>query len=403
MSSHDASSQQSFSRWWAELDPIGRSPSGGYRRFAWTRQDATLREWFRGAAGGLGLDVVTDRTGNVWAWWGDPDADGPGVVIGSHLDSVPEGGAFDGPLGVVSSLAAVEALQQSGFTPRHPIAVACFGDEEGARFGIACAGSRLLTGALDADRARALRDGDGTTMAEAMAAAGHDPQHVGRDDETLRRVGMFVELHVEQGRGLVDVDSAVGVGSAIWPHGRWRFDLAGRADHAGTTRLADRTDPMLDLAALIQAARAAAERYDAVATVGKVSVNPNGVNAIPSSVSAWLDARGPDESDVRSLVADLSDAYGRPDEESWTPRTPFHPTLSANVVHALEELGEPVPVLETGAGHDAGVLSQTGIPTSMLYVRNPTGVSHSPLEHAEVDDCLAGVDALTHVVRRLAQ
>jgi N-carbamoyl-L-amino-acid hydrolase len=214
---------------------------------------------------------------------------------------------------------------------------------------------------------------------------------------------MFVELHVEQGRGLVDVDSAVGVGSAIWPHGRWRFDLAGRADHAGTTRLADRTDPMLDLAALIQGARAAAERYDAVATVGKVSVNPNGVNAIPSSVTAWLDARGPDEVDVRCLVADLSDSFGRPDEESWTPRTPFDSTLTANVVHALEERGDPVPVLETGAGHDAGVLSQAGIATSMLFVRNPTGVSHSPLEHAETDDCLAGVAALTHVVQRLAQ
>ncbi|WP_426564683.1 allantoate amidohydrolase [Angustibacter sp. McL0619] len=393
----------SFERWWSEIEPVGRSAAGGYRRFAWTAQDAALREWFTGAAGSLGLDVVTDRTGNVWAWWGDPDADGPGVVIGSHLDSVPEGGAFDGPLGVVSSLAAVEALQRKGFQPRHPIAVACFGDEEGARFGIACAGSRMLTGALDADKARALRDGEGTTMAEAMTAAGHDPVHVGRDDEALRRIGMFVELHVEQGRGLVDVDSAVGVGSAIWPHGRWRFDLAGRADHAGTTRLADRTDPMLDLATLIQAARAAAERYDAVATVGKVSVNPNGVNAIPSSVTAWLDARGPDEVDVRCLVADLADAHGRPQEESWTPRTPFDSTLTANVVHALEERGEPVPVLETGAGHDAGVLSLAGIATSMLYVRNPTGVSHSPLEHAETDDCLAGVEALTHVVQRLAQ
>jgi N-carbamoyl-L-amino-acid hydrolase len=393
----------SFERWWAEIEPVGRAASGGYRRFAWTAEDAALREWFAGAATSLGLDVVTDRTGNVWAWWGDPDADGPGVVIGSHLDSVPEGGAFDGPLGVVSSLAAVESLQGKGFTPRHPIAVACFSDEEGARFGIACAGSRMLTGALDADRARGLRDGDGTTMAEAMTAAGHDPGHLGRDDEALRRVGMFVELHVEQGRWLVDADSAVGVGSAIWPHGRWRFDLAGRADHAGTTRLADRTDPMLDLALLIQGARAAAERYDAVATVGKVSVNPNGVNAIPSSVTAWLDARGPDEVDVRCLVADLADVHGRPDEESWTPRTPFDQTLTANVVHALEERGEPVPVLETGAGHDAGVLAQAGIATSMLYVRNPTGVSHSPLEHAETDDCLAGVEALTHVVQRLAQ
>lgn len=392
----------SFERWWAELEPVGRTASGGYRRFAWTSQDGALREWFTGAAQQLGLDVAPDRVGNLWAWWGDPDSEGSGVVTGSHLDSVPEGGAFDGPLGVVSSLAAIEALQHKHFKPLRPLAVACFGDEEGARFGIACAGSRLLTGALDPDRARSLRDGDGTTMAEAMAAAGHDPGRVGRDDEALRRVGAFVELHVEQGRGLVHRDVSVGVGSGIWPHGRWRFDLAGRADHAGTTLLADRQDPMLDLAALVVAARAAAERHDALATVGKVQVEPNGVNAIPSAVTAWLDARGPVEDAVRAIVSDLGAVHGEPTQESWTPTTAFDAALTQRLVHALEELHHDVPVLATGAGHDAGVLAEAGIATSMLFVRNPSGVSHSPAEHAERGDCLAGVAALTRVLERLA-
>ena len=172
---------------------------------------------------------------------------GPGdaVVIGSHLDSVPDGGAFDGPLGVVSSFAALDALRAQGFQPTRPIAIANFGDEEGARFGIACAGSRLITGALPADRARGLTDADGTSMAEAMARAGLDPAQVGPDRETLDRIGCFIELHVEQGRGLIDLDQPVAIGSAIWPHGRWRIDLAGQANHAGTTRLADRHDPML--------------------------------------------------------------------------------------------------------------------------------------------------------------
>ena len=388
----------SFERWWDELAPVGRTDSGGYRRFAWTREDATLREWFTGTAQGLGLDVVDDRAGNLWAWWGDPDRDGPGVVVGSHLDSVPEGGAFDGPLGVVSSLAAVETLRRNGFTPGRPVAVACFGDEEGARFGIACAGSRLLTGALDPDRARGLRDVDGTSMADAVRAAGRDPETLGRDPEALDRVGRFVELHVEQGRALVDVDAAVGVGSSIWPHGRWRFELAGRADHAGTTRLADRDDPMLRLAALVTGARTAAERHEALATVGKVQVNPNGVNAIPSLVQAWLDARGPEEEAVQSLVADLAAAHGEPTRESWTPRTPFDGELTSRLATLLGD----VPVLETGAGHDAGVLAEAGVPTSMLFVRNPTGVSHSPHEHAETSDCLAGVDALTRALEDLA-
>jgi beta-ureidopropionase / N-carbamoyl-L-amino-acid hydrolase len=388
----------SFETWWAELEPVGRSASGGYRRFAWTAQDATLREWFTGAAQGLGLDVVDDRAGNLWAWWGDPDREGPGVVAGSHLDSVPEGGAFDGPLGVVSALAAVDALRRSGFSPQRPVGVACFGDEEGARFGIACAGSRLITGALDADRARALRDADGTSMAEAMALAGRDPATIGPDPQALARVGQFVELHVEQGRALADTTSPVAVGSAIWPHGRWRFELAGRADHAGTTRLADRDDPMLRLAALVTGARTAAERHAALATVGKVSVEPNGVNAIASRVTAWLDARGATEQSVRELVGELAAAHGEPQRESWTPRTAFDVELADRLVTRLGG----VPVLETGAGHDAGVLAEAGVATSMLFVRNPTGVSHSPHEHAELADCLAGVDALTRVIEDLA-
>ncbi len=387
----------SFETWWDELAPVGRTASGGYRRFAWTPQDAALREWFTGTAAGLGLDVTDDRAGNLWAWWGDPDSDGPGVVVGSHLDSVPEGGAFDGPLGVVSSLAAVETLQRKGFRPRRPIAVACFGDEEGARFGIACAGSRVLTGALDADRARGLRDADGTTMAEAMLAAGRDPARLGPDPRAVARVGQFVELHVEQGRALVDVGAAVGVGSAIWPHGRWRFDLAGRADHAGTTRLADRDDPMLALASLVIGARTAAERQGALATVGKVLVEPNGVNAIAARVTAWLDARGASEQAVRDLVAELAATHGDPARESWTPRTPFDEPLTARLAALLGG----APVLETGAGHDAGVLAEAGVPTSMLFVRNPTGTSHSPDEHAELADCLAGVEALTRVLEEL--
>ena len=272
---------------WTAIEPVGRDgATGGYRRFAWTRQDHELREWFAGECATRGLDLTTDRMGNQWGWWGDIDgavARGQtGIAIGSHLDSVPEGGAYDGPLGVVSALAVVDMLRTAGFVPSRPIAVVNFVDEEGARFGIACAGSRVITGQLDADRARGLKDADGTTMAEAMTAAGQRAEHIGRDDETLRRVGALVELHVEQGRGLVELGSAVGVGSAIWPHGRWRLDLAGSANHAGTTRLADRNDPMLALAAGVLAAREAAAQQGCLATVGKLRVEPNAVNAIPS-------------------------------------------------------------------------------------------------------------------------
>ena len=394
-----------FDAMWSAIEPIGRQAStGGYRRYAWTRDDAMLREWFAGEAAARGLDLVTDRAGNQWAWWGDPDAavaaGRPGVVVGSHLDSVPDGGAFDGPLGVVSALAVVDALRANGFAPSRPIGVASFIDEEGARFGVACAGSRLITGRLDADKARGLRDGDGVTMAEAMTAAGHATEQVGPDEETLRRIGTFVELHVEQGRGLVDLDRPVAVGSAIWPHGRWRIDLDGEANHSGTTRLEDRSDPMLALATAVLAARTAATAQGCLATVGKLAVEPNGVNAIPSRVTAWLDARGPAEARVRAVV----EAVGRQSgsvavEESWTPETAFDVPLSRQLSSLLDD----APILTTGAGHDAGILAAAGVRAAMLFVRNPTGVSHSPAEFAERDDCHRGVDALTRVVEELAR
>ena len=387
-----------------DLSDIGREPSGGYSRFAWTAPDLELREWFRAQAAARGMDVVVDRAGNQWAWWGDPDADGPGVVTGSHLDSVPGGGAFDGPLGVVSAFCAVDALRDRGLTPAVPLGVVCFTDEEGARFGVACVGSRVLTGALAPEKALALRDGDGSTLADVLRTAGRPTDGtdgLGADPEALRRVGTFVELHIEQGRLLTDLardtgrHASVGVGAGIWPHGRWRVDLAGQADHAGTTPLALRQDPMLDLARLVLDARTAAERHGALATVGKILVDPNGVNAIPSRVTAWLDARAADEVPVRAVLADLE--RFAPRQESWTPALRFDVGLAARLARLVGH-GDPAPVIATGAGHDAGMLTGAGVPAAMLFVRNPTGISHSPAEHAEPGDCLAGVEALTDVL-----
>ena len=383
-----------FRRAWDDLAPVGRATDGGYRRFAWTREDHVLREWFAGEATARGLALTTDRAGNQWAWWGDPD-ETPGVVTGSHLDSVPGGGAFDGPLGVVSGFAALDALRATGVSPRRPLGIANFVDEEGARFGVACAGSRLITGALDADKARRLRDADGITMADALSTVGRDPRSLGKDPETLRRIASFVELHVEQGRGLVHTGDPVGVGRMIWPHGRWRVELRGQANHAGTTPLADRRDPMLDLAAFIAHVRRAADEAGALATVGKLHVHPNGVNAIPSQVTAWLDVRADDPSAVRAVLAALQE-YA-PTEESWTPVTVLDADLADVVAGALDD----PPRLGTGAGHDAGILAAAGIPTAMLFVRNPSGISHAPAEDADEADCLAGIDALAAVLERL--
>ncbi len=388
---------------WGALEPVGRVDWGGYRRFAWTSEDATLREWFAGEAAARGLEVVEDRAGNLWAWWGDPDGPaGPGVVLGSHLDSVPDGGAFDGPLGVVSAFAALDAYRAGGHTPARPVGIACFADEEGARFGVACAGSRLLTGALTPERALALQGDDGATLADALRATGRDPGGLGPDPDALRRVGAFVELHIEQGRDLVELGHPVAVGAGVWPHGRWRVRLPGQANHAGTTRLEDRLDPMLALAALVLELRRAAGRHRALATCGKVRVHPNAVNAIPAEVLAWLDIRAEVDPAVSAVVGEVETLVaahgGEIREESRTAPTTFPTALVRRLAGLLGE----VPVLTTGAGHDAGILAEAGVPAAMLFVRNPTGVSHAPSEHAEWPDCVAGAEALATVLADLA-
>lgn len=398
----------SFVSMWTDLQDIGRSPStAGYRRYALTPEDGQLREWFDQEAARRGLDRTVDRAGNLWAWWGDPDSDGPGVVTGSHLDSVPEGGAFDGPLGVVSAFAAVDLLRLQGLSPTRPIGIACFGDEEGARFGVACSGSRVLTGALDADRARALTDADGMSFADAMAWSGRAPHLLGPDPKALDRVSTFVELHVEQGRGLVDAMAPVGIASGIWPHGRWRFTFTGRADHAGTTRMSDRVDPMLTYAMTALAANKQARIREARATFGRISVQPNGTNAIPSQITAWLDARAEAQSTLDDLLAELTRQANDRAERDGTSLEIAVESASGQVTFdvplrdRLSAVLGGAPVLPTAAGHDAGVLSAAGIPTAMLFVRNPTGISHSPDEHAELGDCAAGVRALADVLRDL--
>jgi len=400
-----------FAGLWRELEPLGRDAgTGGYRRRSWTPADARCRAWFTRHAEALGLSVEPDGNGNLWAWWGEVRTGA--IVTGSHLDSVPDGGGYDGALGVASALAAVKILKDQGFHPKRAIVLAVFTEEEGARFGVACLGSRLLTGVMDPDAARALTDDDGITLAGAMTAAGADPARLGPDEDLLARLAVFVELHVEQGRALEPLGAVIGVADGIWPHGRWRLDFGGRADHAGTARFADRNDPMLPYASTVLAARQVAGANGALATFGKVIAEPGGANGVSSSVRAWLDCRAPDEDTVNrtvaaicSAAADASAEHGVTSNfhrESYTPLVRFDETLRDRITGVLAAAGTDAPVLGTGAGHDAGILA-TRIPTAMLFVRNPAGVSHSPAEQATLADCEAGVRALALVLADLSR
>ncbi|UWX98051.1 allantoate amidohydrolase [Arthrobacter zhaoxinii] len=390
----------------ASIADVGRDPlRGGYSRPVFSTPELTLREWFVQEAQRRGLDVETDRNGILWAWWGEPERGA--LVTGSHLDSVPGGGAFDGPLGVASALAAVDLLRERGISRNRSLAITVFPEEEGSRFGVACLGSRLLTGDIDADKTRNLRDADGTTFADAARANGLDPARLGRDDEALARIGDFVELHVEQGRGLGEDGAAVAVGGSVLGHGRWRISVTGQGNHAGTTAMADRADPMVAAAQIILAVQNAAAAVDgARATVGRIAPVPGGTNVIASRVDLWLDARHPDDATALALVETI---HGKAQKisafegctvsltpESWTGSVTFDTALGRSLELALPG----APVLATGAGHDAGILAGH-VPSGMLFVRNPTGISHSPEEHVEAEDADAGAGALADVLEAL--
>ena len=377
------------------LAPIGLDPAtGGYRRFSWTPVDRQLRAWFSDQARSRGLLVEKDRNANLWAFLGDA-LDGEVVAVGSHLDSVPDGGPFDGPLGIASAFAALDLLTQQGLRPQRPIAVVAFTEEEGARFGVACLGSRLLTGAVDPERARKLTDAAGVSLEEAMVGAGEDPTRLGAEPSLLARLHTYVELHIEQGRGLIDLGHPVAIGSEIWPHGRWRIDFGGTANHAGTTSMQDRDDPMARFAATVVRVLDSARSSDTRATFGRIEVAPNSTNAIPARVTAWLDARASSAEDLASIVASAGEVPIT--AESVTRRVEFDPDLRDRLAGLLGG----VPVLPTAAGHDAGVLSEAGVSTAMLFVRNPTGVSHSPAEHATAEDCMVGTESLARVLTDL--
>lgn len=395
---------------WRDQTDLGRDHRrGGFSRHGFDEADLTLREWFAAEAERRGLQVEIDRNGNLWAWLDVPGgARTSAVVTGSHLDSVPGGGAFDGPLGVVSALLALDTLRAKGFRPHRPLAVVVFAEEEGGRFGVPCLGSRLLTGAIAPDVARRLTDAEGASLDAALRRAGLDPDRIGADPELLARVGVFVELHVEQGRAMVDLDAPVALASTILAHGRWRLTFHGEGNHAGSTALDDRRDPMLPAAHTVAAARRVAGKVTgARATVGRLVPNPGGTNVIASTVDLWVDARAPSTSDTRAVVGDLlahaeqvAHAEGcrlTVREESFGDRVVFDGVLRSRLAGLLGG----APALPTGAGHDAGILA-AHVPAAMLFVRNPTGVSHAPAEFAEEDDCVAGVAALATVLENLA-
>jgi N-carbamoyl-L-amino-acid hydrolase len=393
--SHPAITPEELASLLRGLEGIGET-ADGVTRLAWTPEDAACRAWFTGHAAVLGLRCETDPAGNLWAL---PAGDGPWWAVGSHLDSVRRGGRYDGPLGVAAAFAIAK---------RASVAVLCLADEEGARYNTPTFGSRALVGRLDTGDVLGRVDESGVALRDALTAAGVDPAGLTRAPEWLVRLRGFLELHIDQTRELAVAGSPVGVVSGLAARRRLQVDFEGRADHAGTTSREERRDAMSAAARLIVAAEdAAAAQPDLVVTAARILVEPNALTTVPAHVRLWLDARAPDEAALEGWQSSLGEAA----EEigvrtavgierrtaSHSPARPFHAGLRA----ALSEAAGPgAPSLLSFAGHDAGVLGER-VPSGMVFVRNPTGISHAPAEEVSLDDAAVAANVLLRALESL--
>jgi N-carbamoyl-L-amino-acid hydrolase len=384
-----------------DLVPIGRAADGATTRLAWSPEDARAAAWFGVRAAALGRRVERDPAGNLWA---PPDTPGPWWAVGSHLDTVVRGGRFDGALGVAAGFAVAARL---------PVAVLSFADEEGARFNTPTFGSRALVGSLDVTEALARVDAGGVTLREAMAAAGVDPDGLADAPAWLDRLRGFLELHIDQTRDVDEAGVAAAAVARMAARVRLQAELTGRADHAGTTRGPDRHDALAAAARLIvRADDLAAERPTMVFTAARIEVEPNASTTVPSRVRLWLNARAPEPEVVdrwRASLADGADAIAeRAGAEmslttaAWSAGTEFPAGVRDALAEGIATIsgGAAAPVVSY-AGHDAGVVAAAR-PAGMIFVRNPTGVSHAPEEDVSLEDAAVAANALVEALEALA-
>ena len=375
---------------------------GGVSRFAWTPELAEANAWLSGRLGALGLEAETDAAGNVVGRWST--GEGKAVLVGSHLDTVPRGGRYDGALGVLAALEAVRTLRAEGVEPSRPLWVVSFNDEEGSRFQTGMLGSRAFCGELDVEDWR--RRG----VADAMTRAGFEfdrlPEARGIDD-----VAAYLELHIEQGPVLEQSGEDLGIVTAITGLLGFRVRFLGAANHAGTTPMEARRDALAGAARIVLAVREEARaREGMTANVGKLSVEPGGFNVIPGLAELTIDVRSPTaegferaEAFVRETVERVGTEEELGVEVSVTHRKPpvaLDGGLQDTLIEAAEAEGASYRRMPSGAGHDAMVLAHR-VPAAMVFVPSRGGISHSPDEYTPPEQCELGARVLTRAVRTL--
>lgn len=392
------------------INAFGRNPAtGGFNRPGYAEADMAVRRWFADLMAADGLTVTTDAVGNVIGRFGP--ADGPCVMVGSHLDTVPEGGAFDGALGVAVALECVRALKGAGVRPEMAVEVVATAEEEG-RFG-GMLGSQALAGVADAAWVAEAVDADGVRLADAMRAAGLDPLAVGTARRKPEDVRAFLELHVEQGPVLERSGVSVGIADAVsgLTYLHVRFD--GVPNHSGTTPMDLRADAFAGLAEVAVAIPdvCSAGTDQSRITVGKVDLAPNFPHTVPGTAAFTLIIRDTDaaaldrlEAAMRERVAAAAQRHGLGcaiEDRSRLAPTALDPELVALLRGEAERLAIPATVMRSGAGHDAQTMQRL-CPSGLVFVPSRGGISHAPQEWTDWADIEKGAAVMLAAVARLA-
>ena len=383
-----------YRRLFADVNEQGFSPEG-WTRAPWTPELRAAEQLVIDAAVAGGMVCEHDPAGNLWIT--DPNAPADGLIaVGSHLDTVPKGGAFDGLLGVVGGLVAVLALRAAGVPNQERLAVISFADEEGSRFNTPCFGSRTMVGTFGDEVADA-KDKDGISIRDV------GPKRPADAAGLQRRIAAYFEIHVEQGLALDPAGISLGIATSLSARGRWEWQVVGEANHAGTTPMAGRRDALVRAAEFVLAVQRTAVAHEgSVATVGRITPWPGGTNVIPGRCSGTLDVRALNNATRDAVVQALVEEF--PDitieHKSTDDAAIFDPALIADLHAAANELGVSSMDLPSYAGHDAGTLALAGVPSVMIFTRSPNGISHNPAEHSDESVCL---DAVAVLAAALAQ
>ncbi|WP_404357762.1 M20 family metallo-hydrolase [Cytobacillus firmus] len=394
-----------------ELSRIGLMESGGVTRPGYSAEEKEAKElvikWMKGA----GLTVTSDGAGNVFGRLEGKTA-GPSIASGSHVDSVPNGGHFDGPLGVLSALEVAESWRETGFIPEKPYEIVIFSDEEGSRFKSSLTGSRAFMGQLKPEEMDSLHDENGKTFREVLSEYGSSAEECLKAGRNGRKFETFVEVHIEQGKVLERENQPVGVVKGIAGPASLEVTFTGEAGHAGNTPMAGRRDPLVAASLFVAAIENFPKQISdtAVATVGKLNVHPNGFNVIAQEVILTVDIRDIFE-ETRDQLLDLikTEAVKIAEERGIDVQMnlnakikplPISKILQAGIAESLTKFNINPVYIASGAGHDTMIVG-TEVPAAMLFVRSRDGISHNPREWTSLNDCVNGVHVLKHFVEGL--